>query len=372
MKLLKGAVYGFTILGLFFITFALSGFAADDSLEGRYQYRVTVDSDGGGYVTITKYLTDSSDTTAEIPDIIEGLPVTGIAADAFLGNNTVKEIRIPSSVREIQHGALAGNAVSHIVVASGNENYLSEDGILYNKQKTILMLYPYHKVTEKFTLPEQIQEIAPRAFSAVTVGQIVIKNGSVRIGEGNFAVRVPGLEDKYTVMLCPVNSFAAAYAKSAGLEFHSLDSGGQPGVQVSYKERPSKQNRSTWVKDDKGWRLKWSTGTYARSEKVLLDGKWYWIDEDGYRLTGWNFIEGDWYYMNPDGVMVQSDWTFQDGKWYYLKSDGAMLQGWTNWKGKWYYCQSPDGSLMVDTVTPDGYRVDKNGARIGREPVVKP
>lgn len=365
MKLLKGAVYGFTILGLFFITFALIGFAGDESLEGKYQYSITTDSDGSGYVSIIKYAATASDTTAEIPDTIEGLPVTKIAADAFLGNSTIKEVRVPASVKEIQYGAFNGNGVSQIIVDADNENYLSEDGILYNKQKTVLMMYPYNKVTIKFILPDQVEEIAPKAFSAVTVQQVVIKNASVRIGEGNFLVRVPGLGGENTIILCPPNSLAEAYAKSIGLKFHPLDYNEQSGVRVSYSKNPSKQNRSIWVKNEKGWQLKWSTGSYAKSEKVLLDGKWYWFDAKGYMLTGWNFINGDWYFMNPNGVMVQSDWTQQNGKWYYLRSDGAMLQGWTNWKGRWYYCTSPDGSLAVDTITPDGYRVDANGIRIG-------
>ena len=58
---------------------------------------------------------------------------------------------------------------------------------------------------------------------------------------------------------------------------------------------------------------------------------------------------------------------YQDGggKWYFLNtlhdgSFGKMLTNW-HWIDGYSYCFGNDGSLYQDTVTPDGYMVNKDG-----------
>ena len=64
---------------------------------------------------------------------------------------------------------------------------------------------------------------------------------------------------------------------------------------------------------------------------------------------------------------MQTGW-FQDFKnnWYYLEpATGAMRTGWfLAPDGKWYYLDAADGYCLMDTVTPDGCRVDRSGAWI--------
>lgn len=38
---------------------------------------------------------------------------------------------------------------------------------------------------------------------------------------------------------------------------------------------------------------------------------------------------------------------------------------WINWKGQWYYL-GWNGAMAVNTMTPDGYVVDREGAWIQR------
>ena len=48
-------------------------------------------------------------------------------------------------------------------------------------------------------------------------------------------------------------------------------------------------------------------------------------------------------------------------KWYYLESSGAMKASqWFEVDGKWYYVND-SGELLVNTTTPDGYKVNANG-----------
>lgn len=58
---------------------------------------------------------------------------------------------------------------------------------------------------------------------------------------------------------------------------------------------------------------------------------------------------------------MQIEWILLDDKWYYLDAaQGAMKKGWIQLDGVWYYF-GPDGALLTNGITPDGYYVDENG-----------
>ena len=67
-----------------------------------------------------------------------------------------------------------------------------------------------------------------------------------------------------------------------------------------------------------------------------VDGKWYYLNENGEKQTNWQNVDGKWYYLDKDGVM-QTGWQKINGKWYYMNASGAMLTGWQKISGKWYY-----------------------------------
>lgn len=67
---------------------------------------------------------------------------------------------------------------------------------------------------------------------------------------------------------------------------------------------------------------------------------------------------------------MQTGWFEEDGYRYYLHpigdgTRGHMYLGWHEIDGKWYYfheiSDGTRGRLLVNTTTPDGYRVDENG-----------
>lgn len=94
--------------------------------------------------------------------------------------------------------------------------------------------------------------------------------------------------------------------------------------------------------------------------------KWAWCLLDGNEklLIGWQKVGDFWYYLKPNGSMA-TGW-LQDpinNKWYYLNSDGQMQTGWIKDNGKSYYLQG-NGTMLVDTITPDGYKVGSDGAWI--------
>lgn len=102
------------------------------------------------------------------------------------------------------------------------------------------------------------------------------------------------------------------------------------------------------------------------------NGEWHYI-KDGKVITGWLGINSkDWFYFGQNGVM-KAGWVNDNGKWYLCNTNhdgtyGMILSGWQKVNGVWYYMHTQHdghfGELYVNTTTPDGYRVDSNGAWI--------
>ena len=64
----------------------------------------------------------------------------------------------------------------------------------------------------------------------------------------------------------------------------------------------------------------------------------------------------------PDQMQTEGSWVLgADSRWYYCGADGAFKTGWIEVSGKYYYLYE-DGHCAMGEVTPDGYRVDENGA----------
>jgi glucan-binding YG repeat protein len=120
-----------------------------------------------------------------------------------------------------------------------------------------------------------------------------------------------------------------------------------------------------WVHESDGW-------YYYREDVRLHDwlkekNTWYYLDLDTGRMydNGLAAIDGETYYFFAWGGMANSFWLHADnGDWYFFGGNGAMKRStWVEWKGEYYYVGA-DGVMLTSTTTPDGYRVDANGAWI--------
>ena len=89
----------------------------------------------------------------------------------------------------------------------------------------------------------------------------------------------------------------------------------------------------------------------SASKKLKKDsGKWI-LDSKG------------WWYKRADGTYPKAEWMQDKGKWYYFDNEGYMKKGWILWNAMWYYL-GENGDMLLDTITPDGYRLDKDGVYI--------
>ena len=71
--------------------------------------------------------------------------------------------------------------------------------------------------------------------------------------------------------------------------------------------------------------------------EVLDNGGQCYLDEDGDPITGWQELDGNIYYFDPDSFAMQIRWvTLEDGR-YYLGDDGVRRTGWQTINDKRYY-----------------------------------
>ena len=194
-----------------------SNSTVEDSLDHKLQatWTKTVYKVEGGviYFDHTTGLITGADqkiTAAVIPEEIEGTPVIGIgpeafsacqdlakivlpdtlksiAAEAFRGCSSLTEIVIPASVTEIGEDAFrACYSLKAIHVDEANPVYASEDGVLLNKEKTILIYCPAEKVSgyTRYSIPEGVLRIQERAlYDCTKMGSLFIPASVTSIEE---------------------------------------------------------------------------------------------------------------------------------------------------------------------------------------------
>ncbi|MDB4565647.1 leucine-rich repeat domain-containing protein, partial [Akkermansiaceae bacterium] len=136
-----------------------------------------------------------------IPAKIEGKPVTSIGNSAFQSSTNLTSITIPDSVISIginafkncrsltsitigngvtSYGAFAFfgcDSLTMIEVGAGNVTYTDVNGVLFNKEKTVLHTYPAGKTGDNYVIPDSVTTIGDSAFrSCTSLTSITIPN----------------------------------------------------------------------------------------------------------------------------------------------------------------------------------------------------
>ncbi len=179
---------------------------------------------------LIKYPIGNKSTSYEIPDgvtiisraafegcsnleeIIIPEGVTSISNHAFADCTSLKEIIIPESVISVDYGAFEdctnlervniGNSITNIdedafdgctslkniTVAENNELYSKDErGVLFNKDKTILIKYPVKTEGTSYEIPDGVTKIHDSAFKGCTsLEEVLIPDGVTSIGYSAF------------------------------------------------------------------------------------------------------------------------------------------------------------------------------------------
>jgi len=118
----------------------------------------------------------------KIPD-----SVTSIGDNAFSGCEYLKEIIIPDSVTSIGEAAFSGYRLERIIVGENNANYTADDGVLFDKQKTTIIICPSAKECASYTIPDGVTSIGNCAFELCRfLKEIAIPDSVTSIGKCAF------------------------------------------------------------------------------------------------------------------------------------------------------------------------------------------
>ena len=114
--------------------------------------------------------------------------VTGIKYSALSGGYGLSSVTIPASIIHIEDGAFDGcRDLTRLIVTENNPAYTSVDGVLFDKDKNTLILYPAAKEGESYTIPESVTKIGSKAFfDCSKLQNIIIPESIISIGRYAF------------------------------------------------------------------------------------------------------------------------------------------------------------------------------------------
>lgn len=212
---------------LFFATvgngwFGLKSQAAESENEfiesGFYTYIVkdgkaeiwSVDTEVSGDITIPATLDgydvagingNAFDECKYITGVIISEGIEYIDRYAFYGCESIENVFIPQSVTQIGSGAFGlCNSLLNITVSPDNPCYTNDEyGVLYNKDKTSLIMYPIASEKSGYTIPSSVVDIWHDAFenSQMYNNQDNWEDGALYID--NHLIKVNDRESVYTV-----------------------------------------------------------------------------------------------------------------------------------------------------------------------------
>ena len=127
-------------------------------IEGEFEF---VKEDG--YARLVECHADGD---VVIPEYFQGLPVTEISDSAFYYSWSVTSVTIPKTIETISNESFYGCTATEYFVDSENEFFSSDSfGVLYNKDKSRLILYLRQNERTSYSIPDGVKTIGIAAFS---------------------------------------------------------------------------------------------------------------------------------------------------------------------------------------------------------------
>ena len=152
--------------------------------DWRESIKTVVISDGVKSIGATAFYCCFNLESIKIPDSI-----TSIGDFAFAHCTSLPVVNIPKNVIYLSNYAfLSCHTLESINIDNNNPHYVSENGIVYNREKNILLRYPEGKTATQFTIPNGVEQIGPSAFNCCeNLENVVIPNSVAYIGTQAFS-----------------------------------------------------------------------------------------------------------------------------------------------------------------------------------------
>ena len=129
-----------------------------------------------------------------------GEVVMAVEDKAFFENTSIKAVQIPSTVMSIGNLAFGGcTSLVYISVDAQNRAFADVDGILYSKDKTKLILFPYANPTSEIFISVSVTEISDMAFYSTPTLKSIKYGGTlsdwnrIKIGDKNYGLYAASL-----------------------------------------------------------------------------------------------------------------------------------------------------------------------------------
>ena len=138
--------------------------------------------------SVTRILRDAFRDCTNLTSVTLPESLTYIGS-AFEGCTSLTSITIPNSVTYVDAYAFAGcTSLTEIKVAVENPNYVSVNGVLYNKSRTVLICYPAGKKDKNYKILDSVTAINRYAFYGCTsLASIMIPDSVTEICESAFS-----------------------------------------------------------------------------------------------------------------------------------------------------------------------------------------
>ncbi len=325
--------------------------------------------------------------------------VLSIGQDAFSGCDSLTSIHLPESVEWVGYEN-SGHAfedcanLTTITVDSNNAYFSSEDGVLFDKEKTRLIQYPRGSTRTEYIVPCSVTRIDSQAFYACkNLTSLVIPFSVTEMPYAEF-YGSPNL-----VIIGYVGTAAETYATENGYTFYAIDepaivtqpvsatySLGDIAVPLTVEITPTPGTVSyTWYKtDENGVYTTFSTeatptpdtgvagtSSYIVRVSVTYDGETYTVDSNpvAIEVTGnpscgdnltWTLDEAGTLTISGTGEMYNYDYVYNNGTapWHNDKASikEVVIQDGVTSIGSYafYGCSSLTSITIPDGVTEIG------------------
>lgn len=116
------------------------------------------------------------------------LPATlkSVGSYAFWKSLSLSSIYIPASLTDLSAEAFTEGGMSAYEVSPDNPVYSSEDGIMFNKEKTELLHFPAKKYVESYSIPKTVEKIGKFAFESNQLNDVIFHDKLLTIDDYAF------------------------------------------------------------------------------------------------------------------------------------------------------------------------------------------
>lgn len=169
----------------------------NDAKKNQTKFKYVVENNE---VVVTKYTDSTERLVVEVPDEIDGMPVTKIADFSLFNAESLETIKIGKNVKEIGPWSMTNNYhLKEFVVDEANPYFCSVDGVLFSKDMKTIIYFPpgkgingydgYGTATNftTYAIPDGVEVVGTKCFyKCYYIEDITIPSSVKRIEEKAF------------------------------------------------------------------------------------------------------------------------------------------------------------------------------------------